>query len=65
MIELSESDISMEEAAVGREISRVEGREKVTGQVLYAADFPMPGLLYAASRVDLSNLGKQSEGVRN
>ncbi len=55
----------MKEAAVGREISRVEGREKVTGQVSYAADFPMPGLLYAASRVDLSNLGKQSEGVRN
>ena len=38
----------MEEAAVGREVSRVEGREKVTGQVSYAADFPMPGLLYAA-----------------
>ena len=38
----------MEETAVGREISRVEGREKVTGQVSYAADFPMPGLLYAA-----------------
>ena len=40
--------MSSEKQAMGREVDRVEGHEKVTGQARYAADFPFPDLLYAA-----------------
>src|SRR4051812_16908432 len=32
----------------GQPITRVEGRLKVTGKALYAADNPLPGLVYAS-----------------
>ena len=34
--------------ATGSAVDRVEGREKVTGRASYAADHPIPGLVYAA-----------------
>ncbi|WP_250009069.1 xanthine dehydrogenase family protein molybdopterin-binding subunit [Actinoplanes sp. M2I2] len=34
-------------SSVGREVDRVDGREKVTGRATYAADYPIEGLAYA------------------
>ncbi len=36
-----------EHAVVGQRIPRIEGRKKVTGQSVYAADVSLPGMLYA------------------
>lgn len=38
----------MQEAAIGLPISRVEGRDKVTGAARYAADSVVPGVVHAA-----------------
>ncbi|GIW12213.1 MAG: hypothetical protein KatS3mg061_3270 [Dehalococcoidia bacterium] len=32
---------------VGKALPRIEGPEKVTGQMLYAADLQLPGMLHA------------------
>src|SRR5271168_5074665 len=40
--------MSSEKQAVGKEVNRVEGYEKVTGHARYAADFPIPNLVYAS-----------------
>jgi CO/xanthine dehydrogenase Mo-binding subunit len=37
----------MSHQVVGKPVGRVEGPEKVTGKARYAADFDLPGLLWA------------------
>jgi xanthine dehydrogenase YagR molybdenum-binding subunit len=39
--------MSVKVSAVGKPIDRVDGRRKITGAALYAADFHHPGLAYA------------------
>src|SRR5689334_4060830 len=38
----------MTTAFIGRPVSRVDGREKVSGGATYAAEFEVPGLAHAA-----------------
>jgi len=38
----------MTTAVIGQPISRVDGRQKVTGRATYAAEFDVPGVAYAA-----------------
>ena len=38
----------MTTAFIGQPVSRVDGREKVTGAATYAAEFELPGLAHAA-----------------
>ncbi len=39
---------SVSNQVVGTEVTRIEGKDKVRGRVLYAADVAIPGLLHAA-----------------
>ena len=36
----------MSTAHIGKPVSRVDGRAKVTGEARYAAEYPVPGLAY-------------------
>src|SRR4051812_27628378 len=40
---------TQEQTIIGKPIDRVDGRQKVTGKALYAADFPIRGITYAVA----------------
>ncbi|OUJ72208.1 xanthine dehydrogenase family protein molybdopterin-binding subunit [Hymenobacter crusticola] len=43
---------------VGQPLDRVDGRDKVTGKARYAAEFPLPGLVYGVLRTSEIAKGK-------
>ena len=58
----------MTTAVIGQPISRVDGRQKVTGRATYAAEFHVPGLAHAAivrSTVAMAGLLRSTARRRN
>ena len=60
---------------IGKNVTRIDGKEKVTGKALYGADLLFPGMLYCACRyadipagkilsIDLTEAEK-SQGVKS